>query len=152
MKTKVPEACNDAERTQTLDQFQRQRHFAPTLLTGQREESSSPVESAINEVSVTLLVSNMARPSIGNKSHADTCQPSTVGFQILINSERKGRTHRPPNTLHSRHEWPTGSDADPHRCNTEGKLNTASKQATTPEDLKQYRNSHLASKRRREPR
>ena len=49
MKTKVPGACNDAERTQTLDQFQQQRHFAPTLLTGQREESSSPVESAINE-------------------------------------------------------------------------------------------------------
>ena len=90
---------------------------------------------------------------IGNQSHADTCQPSTVCFQILNNSDRTGRTHRPPNTLRSRHEWPTGPDADPQRCNTEGKLNTASQQATTHEDLKQYRNkiharSRLASKRR----
>ena len=57
--------------------------------------------------SVPCIGRGMAVSSTGNKSHADTYQPSTVGFQILINSERTvGRIDRPtrftPDTIDRR--------------------------------------------------
>ena len=113
---------------------------------------------------------------IGNKSHADTCQPSTVGFQILNNSERTGRGSNPRPFGLAPEASALDHPAKPSRRiarstrftpDTSGRrdlmqvlnvaiqkeLNTASQQHPLLRELKQYRNkihagSHLASKRR----
>ena len=109
------------------------------------------LEGNFHEVSVTLLASNMARQIDRQQVSCRRVTSQYSGFPDP-EQQRMYRSDASPAQHASRHERPTGPDADPQRCNTEG-VNTASQQASTPERSQTasqqiHAGSHLASKRR----